>query len=191
MALRDLVQRARSVRRFRQDPISMETLRSLVELARWSPSGGNLQALKFFLSCDGKTNARIFEHTEWAGALRDWPGPGPNERPTAYIVIFNDTQIRASALGADVGVAAQSMRLGAAERGLGGCMLGAIDRDGLRDALKVPAHLDIRLVLALGTPAEEVVLDGPREGGNVAYWRDDKDVHHVPKRTLDELIVPL
>ena len=187
--LEELIRKSRSYRRFHQDvAVRIETLRALVNLARLSPSGANLQALKYVLSCDPETNARIFPHTRWAGYLKDWDGPEEGERPAAYIVILGDTEIRKS-FGCDHGIAAQSMMLGATYRGLGGCMLGALDRDGLRQALDIPEQYEILLVLALGKPRETVVLEDAGPDGDIKYYRDAEHVHHVPKRPLDELIL--
>ena len=187
--IRDLVLKNRSYRRFHQDvPVSRETLRSLVDLARHSASGGNRQPLKYILSCDPETNARIFPHTRWAGALKGWGGPKEGERPAAYIVILGDAQI-SQTFGCDHGIAAQSMLLGATEMGLGGCMIGALDRDGLRTALTISERYEILLVLALGEPKERVIIEDVGPGGDITYYRDEQDVHHVPKRTLDELIL--
>ena len=189
MVLRDLVLSNRSYRRFHQDvAIDLETLRALVDLARLSASGSNLQPLKFILSADPETNARIFPHTRWAGYLKDWAGPSQGERPAAYILILGDTEIR-RAVGCDHGIAAQSIMLGATERGLGGCMLGALDRKGLREDLDIPERYDILLALALGRPKETVVLDETGPDGDIRYYRDGQGVHHVPKRPLEELIL--
>lgn len=81
------------------------------------------------------------------------------------------------------------MLLGATEKGLGGCILGSIQRDRLRGELDIPGHLKIRLVVALGKPAETVVLEDVEPGGDIRYWRDEKGIHHVPKRKLKELII--
>jgi len=187
--LEDLIRKNRSYRRFHQDvPVDIETLRALVNLARLSASGSNLQPLKYILSCEPETNARIFPHTRWAGYLKDWPGPAEGERPSAYIVILGDTEIRKS-FGCDHGIAAQSIMLGAAERGLGGCMIGSIDRGELRQVLDIPEQYDILLVLALGKPRETVVLEEVGPDGDIRYYRDADGVHHVPKRSLDELIL--
>ncbi len=187
--LEDLVRKNRSYRRFHQDvPVDLETLRALVNLARLSASGSNLQPLKYILSCEPETNARIFPHTRWAGYLKDWPGPAEGERPAAYIVILGDTEIRKS-FGCDHGIAAQSIMLGAAERGLGGCMIGSIDRSELRQVLGIPDHCEILLVLALGKPKETVVLEEVGPDGDIRYYRDAGGVHHVPKRSLSELIL--
>jgi nitroreductase len=187
--LENLIRRNRSYRRFHQhSPVSLETLRALVDLARLSASGSNLQPLKYILSADPGTNARIFPHTRWAGYLKDWAGPVEGERPAAYIIVLGDTEIRKS-FGCDHGIAAQSIMLGATERRLGGCMLGALDRKGLREALNIPDRYDILLALALGRPKETVVLEETGPDGDIRYYRDEQGVHHVPKRPLEELIL--
>jgi len=187
--LEDLIRKNRSYRRFHQDvPVPLETLRALVHLARLSASAANLQPLKYILSADPETNARIFPHTRWAGYIKDWPGPEEGEQPAAYVVILGDTEIRKQ-FGCDHGIAAQSIMLGAVERSLGGCILGAIDRDGLRQALDIPEQYEILHVLALGKPKETVVIEDVGPDGDIKYYRDDEGVHHVPKRSLEELIL--
>lgn len=187
--LAEIVRRTRTYRRFRQEEnIAPETLRELVELARLSASGGNVQPLKFLLSCDREKNAEIFPALKWAGYLKDWPGPAEGERPSAYVVILGDKEVSGS-FGVDHGIAAQSIMLGATEKGLGGCMIGSIDRQQLRSALGLPERYDILLVLALGKPQETVVIENTGPDGNIRYYRDAEGIHHVPKRTLDDLIV--
>jgi len=187
--VRDLVLRSRSYRRFDQSaPVQVETLRKLVDLARLCPSAANMQPLKYILSCDAEKNALIFPHLGWAAYLKDWPGPQEGERPTAYIIILGDRRIRES-FGCDHGITAQTMLLGAAECGLGGCMIGSIRKPELRLALNIPEHYEILLVVALGEPKETVVLEQLGPAGDVKYWRDDQGVHHVPKRVLEEIIV--
>lgn len=189
--LNDLIKNNRSYRRFYEDyPISQNTLRELIELARLSASAANLQPLKFILSYEPDKNKKMFSHTKWAGYLKDWAGPEEGERPSAYIIILGDTEIKDS-FGCDHGIAAQSILLGATEKGLGGCMIGSIDKDGLRKALNITERYEILLVIALGKPKEKVVIDEVGEGGDIKYWRDENDVHHVPKRTLEELILNL
>lgn len=190
MSIRDLIVKNRSCRRFDESrSVSKETLRDLVDLARLSASGANLQPLKYVLSADPGTNGKIFPCTAWAGYLTEWPGPAEGERPTAYIVILNDAEIKQSA-GCDHGIAAQSILLGATEKGLGGCMIASLQKEQLREALSIPERYEILLVIALGVPAETVVLDEVKDG-NIRYWRDEHDVHHVPKRGMDEIVLEL
>ena len=188
--IKDLVYKNRSYRRFEQNhEITLEILRELVDLARHSASGNNLQPLKFVLSCEPEKNAKIFPHLGWAGYLKDWPGPAEGERPSAYIIILGDTEIRDS-FGCDHGIAAQSILLGAVEKGLGGCIIGSAKGEQLAKTLDIPIRYLVLLVIALGKPNETVVLDPVGSDGDIKYWRDQGGVHHVPKRLLDDLIVP-
>lgn len=187
--LRELIMKNRSRRRFYEEvAVSSETLRELVELARFSASGGNLQPLKYILSASPEGNARIFPHLAWAGYLTDWPGPAAGERPTAYIIILGDNEIVKS-VGCDHGIAAQSILLGAVEKGLGGCLIGSINRKALRAELNISDRYDIRLAVALGKPKETVVLEETSASGDIKYWRDETGRHHVPKRSSAEIIV--
>jgi nitroreductase len=189
MDLRKLVLKNRSTRRFQQDyGIDRQTLVDLVDLARHSASGSNVQPLKFFLSCDAETNAAIFPYTRWAGAIKEWDGPEEGERPSAYIIILGDKKI-SETFGVDHGIAAQSIMLGAVERGLNGCIIGSVQRVKLQDKLNLPDRYHILLVLALGKSTETIVIDPLEPGGDVKYWHDEDSVHHVPKRSLNELIV--
>ena len=187
--LKDIVLKTRSYRRFYQDEaISLETLHELVDLARLSASARNGQPLKYVLCCERETNAAIFSTLAWAGYLTDWPGPVEGERPSAYIVVLGDKTL-SQTFGVDHGIAMQSILLGATEKGLGGCMIGSIQREKLRQILAIPAHFDILNVVALGKPKETVVLDPVGPDGSIKYWRDDQQIHHVPKRALADLIV--
>jgi nitroreductase len=187
--LLDLVKKSRSYRRFKEsEPVSLSTLRELVDLARLSPSGANRQPLKYILSAGRETNAKIFPCLAWAGYLKDWGGPKEGERPAAYIIILGDKSI-SNEFFCDHGIASQSILLGAAEKGLGGCIIASIKRDALRGVLSIPEHCEILLALALGRPAETVVLEDVGPAGDIKYYRDAKSVHHVPKRKLEELII--
>ena len=189
MSIRDLVVKNRSYRRFHQDrTIGHDTLRELVDLARLSPSGANLQSLKYLLSTEPEQNARIFATLGWAGYLKEWDGPAEGERPSAYIVVLQDQSIAATPFW-DHGIAAQSILLGAVELGLGGCQFGNVRRDELRRTLGIGEQLEILLVIALGVPKEEVRLVPIGPDGDIKYYRDAAGVHYVPKRSLDNIIV--
>lgn len=187
--IRDLVLQNRSYRRFHQEvAIDRKTLLELVDLARLSASSANRQPLKYILSSEPGRNALIFHTLTWATYLKDWDGPAEGERPSAYVIILGDTSITTS-FSCDHGIAAQSITLGATERGLGGCMITSIQREKLRSALKIPEHLEILLAIALGKPAETVMLEPMGVDEDFKYWRDTEGRHHVPKRPLEDLIV--
>ena len=187
-AFKNLVRENRSCRRFDNGlKISMEDLTDLVDLARQCASAANNQPLKYILCTSEQTNTQIFSCLGWAAYLTDWPGPEPAEQPTAYIVITGDHTI-SDKFWCDHGIAAQTLLLGARAKGLAGCMFGAINIKKLRAALEIPDHLEIKLVVALGRPVEKAVIDEVGPDGGIKYFRDDHQVHHVPKRSLDDLV---
>lgn len=188
--LQEIMAKTRTCRRFFQDePVSAQILRKLIDMARMAGSAQNLQPLKYILANDPATNAVIFPHLGWAGYLRDWPGPVDGERPAAYIICLIDTRISRKA-DCDLGIATQNILLAATAQGLGGCRVGSVST-ALHKTLSIPEHLEILLVLALGRPKEIVTLEDVSQDGDIKYWRDSQQVHHVPKRPLDELIIEL
>ena len=186
--IKDVVMKNRSYRRFQQEvSIDMDTLKELVELARLSASTGNRQPLKYMLSCSVDKNAKVFSCLGWAASLKDWDGPVEGERPSAYIILLCETEI-SNAIAYDSGIAAQSILLGAVEKGLGGCMLGSVAREKIRPLLEIEDHYGIPLVIALGKPKEKVVIETVGPDADTTYWRDKEGVHHVPKRAMADII---
>jgi nitroreductase len=150
MDFSELVLRNRSYRRFDEtDRIGRERLVKLVDLARIGPSATNRQPLKYLVYDSPADCERIFPATAWAGYLKEWPGPQSGERPTGYIIMLMDTGIK-DIFGADHGIAAQTIMLGATEMGYGGCMIGSIKKEILRKELGIDNQYEIMLVLALG-----------------------------------------
>lgn len=188
--LKDLVVKNRSYRGFDEShTIERETLLELVDLTRFTASSVNLQPLKYYVACEKETVGKIQSLTRWAGALSHLNLPYPGTRPTAFIVICQDNSISASAaMLKDVGIAAQTITLGAAEKGLGCCMIGSYDTAKLQNALNLPEHISPKLVIAIGKPAETVVLTDAKDG-KTTYYRDENGVHYVPKRSLEEILL--
>jgi nitroreductase len=190
MTIKELVYKNRTFRRFVESQrIDYKTLEELVDLARVSASGANRQPLKYLIFNTLSDCERIFPFLAWAGYIKDWPGPDMGERPSAYIIILGDTKI-SETFGVDHGIAAQSIMLGASDIGLGGCIIASIQKEELRKEFTIPGKFEILLVLALGTPLEKVVLE-EIINGDVKYWRDSNNVHHTPKRSLNEIILKL
>jgi len=188
MNIQQLVEKTRTYRRFDgTHEIDTETLVSLVDLARLSASAANRQPLKYILVNDAEQRNTVFESLAWAGYFMTWEGPAADERPSAYIIVLGDKEISDS-FGFDPGIASQSIMLGATSLGLGGCIIASVKKEKLRSAMEIPSQYDILLVLALGKPSEQVVIE-PINKNDVKYWRDENQVHHVPKRPLEEIIL--
>ena len=184
----ELIRKNRSFRRFHQNvAISESDLLEMVDNARLTPSGRNAQTLRYLLSNTPEMNARIFPTLAWAGYLSEWEGPEEGERPSAYIVILNDDTI-STIYFCDHGITSLAILLTAVEKGFGGCIIASVNRDALRETLGIPERYSIVQVIALGKPAETVVIE-PMVDGDFKYWRDEQSVHHVPKRNINDLII--
>lgn len=187
--IENLIRKNRSCRRFYQNhSLDSNRLKDLVNLARLSASAANRQPLGYILSGDPATNEDIFSCLGWAAHLKDWSGPEEGERPAGYIIILGDTQISTD-FWVDHGIAAQSILLGARENGLAGCMIATINRKRIRKIFDLDDRYEILLVIALGEPRETVVIEAVPSDGDIRYWRDEKNVHHVPKRDLKSIIL--
>jgi nitroreductase len=184
-----LIKKTRTYRRFYEDKkISAAQLRTLVQYAALTPSGANKMPLKYIASTDAETNGIIFANVSFAAYLPEWGGPKTGERPSAYLIMLRDTLI-AKSTAIDEGIQAEAIMLGAVSMGLGGCIMGTVRRAELAAALHIASQYEIALVLALGVPKEEVVIEKMEKGGDIKYWHDGNGVHHVPKRSPDELLI--
>lgn len=189
MRFRELVTKSRSYRRFDgHSPVTEDAVRELVELASYVPSARNLQPLRYIIVCESAQVDALYPCLSWAGYLADWSGPDHNESPPALLVMLGDLSIT-SDFACDSGIAAQTILLGATDSGLGGCILGAIDRKKIRELLRVPDTFSILMVIALGRPAETVVIDQMSDHDSVRYFRDSNGIHHVPKRVVGDLLM--
>ena len=191
--INELVRRTRTVRSFQEaHKLDQAMLRQLLDLTRLGGSARNAQALKYMVVTDDALREQLFPLLGWAGYLPEWPGPEPGERPPAYVVCLLDTALQkgpATEAHFDLGIATQSLLLGAAERGVFGCRIGAFSAAVVQRLLQLDGRFTVLLVLALGYPAETVVLEEMGADGDVRYWHDDQGVHHVPKRLLDEILI--
>lgn len=190
--IRELVLKNRSYRGY--DPsrrITREELETLVDCARLTPSGGNLQPLRYYLAWEQPQLDLIQPLTRWGAALPERHLPDADKLPSGFIVICQETRWvpNPAASQREVGIAAQTILLAAAEAGLGGLMIGNFNAEKLAEALQLPDHLIPQLVIALGKPAETVVLTDVGPDGSLKYYRDAQDVHYVPKRSLDDLLI--
>lgn len=190
--IHDLVRKSRSYRGYNEDrKVTKEELTSLVECARLCPSSVNGQPFRYYIAWEKAEVDKIQSLTKWARALPDLTLPHPGMCPTAFIIICQDTNLGESLqrYQKDVGIVAQTMLLAATEMGLGGCMVGNFGAGSVKEALNFPDNLAPMLIVAIGEPAEEIVLTEIEEGGSTAYYRDEQDVHYVPKRKLEDIVL--
>lgn len=186
--LRDILLKTRSYRNFNAAvPIASKDLVELIDNCRLAASSANKQPLKFAYANTPEDCARILPLLGWAGYLTEKP-PYPGNEPTAYILICNDTAIAPNCPDTDVGICAQTIALGATEKGIGVCMIGSMNKEEIARVFALPSGVVPRLILAMGLPNETVVLT-EATNGEIKYYRDEQKTHYVPKRPLNEVLL--
>ncbi|MBP3731069.1 MAG: nitroreductase family protein [Mailhella sp.] len=184
----DLVAQARTCRRYSESPVTLDMLERCVDCARLAPSARNQQVLRFAIVSSAEQCRLVGKTLRFGGALKPEQRPTESQMPRGYIIILGPENPDAFTL-MDVGIAAQTMFLAAANEGLACCMVGAIKKPELASLLSLPQNLSIQLVLAVGSPAEARKIVSRRPDGSLTYYRNERDEHCVPKITLDEAIV--
>ena len=190
MSIEKLVLQNRSYRAFDESaPITAEVMRELVDLARKTPSGMNKQPLRYRILCEKDDVATMTKSCRFAMKL-GIPLPPEGQNPTGFILMFIDREAGSpqSLALKDAGIAAQTILLAAAEKGFGGCMLGSFNPQTVCETYNIPDRFEPVLAIALGKPAEQVVLVEAKDG-SLDYYRDENGTHCVPKRTLDEVLI--
>ncbi len=188
MNVREAIEKRRTIRKFEQKEVDISLLTDLIDCARLAAYGANLQPLKFKIITDAETAGKLFENIKWAAYLPDGT-PKSDEMPAAYIAVLGDTKIKANAqFECDAGAAVTTMMLEAVDKGLATCWLGAINRDNIHKILALPDDLRVAYLLAVGYPKQESVICGMSDGG-VKYYEDENGVIHVPKRSLEDIII--
>jgi len=186
--IRTLLEKTRSYRRFDESiKVPTDLLEYAIENTRYTSSAMNKQPLRFVIVQQKQIRDQIFSNLKWAASLKDWDGPAEGEKPTAYIIILGN-RTKSSMLTWDAGISLQAITLSLMEKGFGSCAILSFNKKEVTRILNITGEFDVELIVAVGKPAEMVVIDDIKESDTV-YWRDDEDVHHVPKRTLEELIL--
>jgi nitroreductase len=187
MDFEDIVYKRRTIRRFKKEPIDLDTLKKLIDFARVAPMASNIQALEFIIVYNAEMRENIFPLVNWAGSLPpEQRTPEKGREPTAYIIVLVNTNIKNSYVDFDVGAAVENILLGAVNFGIGCCWMGSINREKIRKLLEVPDYYEIKHVISLGYPDEESIIEIYKD--SFKYWKTSDSQMHVPKRTLDDII---
>lgn len=183
MSIHKVIQKRRSIRKYTQDSIPLETLKKIVDDGRMAPSPVNVQPWEFVVLQDKELVKTIFDHLGWLEGE-----PSENQRPTALILILLEKESSTKwAVIAGAGACCQNMLLSAWSEGIGSCWIGSIkDKDEIKEVLKIPTYLDIFSAITFGYPAEAPMVD--KFKGKTQPWRDNKGVLHVPKKELKNVM---
>lgn len=146
-AVLDAILSRRSVRQYTDDPVKEEDVQTILEAARWAPSGLNNQPWRFVVVRDPGVKNQIAEQTRYREIIR---------RAQIIIAVFldnEDSYDRVKDCQA-VGASLQNMWLATHVLGLGGVWLGEIlkNQERVSEILATPQTYELMAVLAIGHP---------------------------------------
>lgn len=176
----------RTIRRFTNQRLPEDILLKLVDAARLAPSGANIQPCEYVIVDESTLIDAIFPCLKWAAYIAPAGDPPEKERPVAYIVVLIDLHKRKKGGEIDAAAAIENILLAAWEEGVGSCWIRSIHRKKIKKLLRIPHHLEVNSIIALGYRNEEPVVEELKDTNK--YWKDNKGVLHVPKRKLEDII---
>ena len=190
MNLEESIYKRRTIRRFKPEPISLDTLKKLVDYARVAPVARNVQALEFIIVNNSEMTQKLFPLVRWANSLpENQRTPEKGREPTAYILVLVNKKIKRAFVDFDVGAAVENILLGAISFGIGTCWMAAIDYKRIRELFEIPEDYDLKQVISIGYPDEESIMEPYKD--SFSYWKDSDGKMHVPKRELDDIILKI
>ena len=175
----------RSIRRYKQNPISSEMLEKIINAARFAPSAGNRQPWEFVVVTERERVRKIHSCVRWLKASGE---PGSKEKPVVYIVVLlNKKRAKGWAAMADCAAATQNILLAAHSFGLGSCWIGSVEREKVAELLNLPSYFYIFSIISLGYPEESPRIREEKEE-KIIPQKDEKGNLWVPKRDLSQIL---
>ena len=144
-------EKRRSVRVYRDEDISEEKLKKILEAGRLAPSAHNSQEYKFIVVKDAKKRKELAEAASGQKFIA--------QAPVIIIAVsLNPGYLMSSEVPAyamDLAIALDYMTLVAVEEGLGTCWISAFSQEKVKKVLNVPAPYKITALLPLGIPDDD------------------------------------
>ena len=187
MDIYELIKNRRTIRKFKNTPVSPKQVAKYIDAARVAPSAANIQPLKYISITSPEMVEKIFPFVKWAGYLAPDYNPKENEHPTAFVSVCADLSLRQSGYEVDMGAAVENLILTALADGVGACWMAAIDFEKISELLGLGDDLKLLCVVALGYPDE--IPEEAHLAQDVKYYVGDNGNLHVPKRSLEDILI--
>ena len=165
MTANECIRGRRSIRQFKDTPVSREVLENIVETASYAPSWKHTQITRY-IAVEGSLKDQIA-----AECTSDYAKNGEiiNNAPLLIAVTFiknrsgfeRDGSFSTPKEGGwqmfDAGIATEAFCLAAYEQGLGTVILGIFDEAKAASLLNIPEDRELVALIPIGYPAEEPV----------------------------------
>ncbi len=183
----ELLTTRRTYRRFAQKAVPQDVVNDIVEAVRLSSCGANRQAVRLVMVQSPAMVAKVQPLVRWAAYLPPEQGtPKADELPTLYAAVLQDTSIPGD-LATDTGIALANMTLAAWDKGVGSCIMGAINKPALTELLGIQVPQQLAFMVAFGYPTHKAHIVPMTGETGVKYYLDDARDYCVPKRSAEEI----
>lgn len=187
MNIMEMLAARRTYRRFEQKAVPQDVIDDMIEAVRLSSCGANRQAVRLVIVNKPADVARVQPLVKWAAYLPPEQGaPKADEQPTLFVAVVQDTSIPGD-LDTDTGIALANLTLAAWAKGVGSCIMGAIDRPRLTQLLGLSETEKLHTMVALGYPTHDARVVPLTVATGVKYYLDDNRDYCVPKRSAEEI----
>ena len=187
MDIMELLAGRRTYRRFLQKPVPAGVVTDMVEAVRLSSCGANRQAIRLVVVQSPAMVAKVQPLVKWAAYLPPEQGvPKPGEQPVLFVAVVQDASIPGDK-DTDAGIALANLTLAAWAKGVGSCIMGAIDRNKLAPLLGLKEGEKLHTMVALGYPAHGSRIVPLTAVTGVKYYLDENRDYCVPKRSAEEI----
>ena len=184
MNITDAITQRRTIRKYKQHPIPKDILNNLVNAARLAPSAMNKQPLEYVVVDDRKLTAKMFDQVKWAGYISPRGTPEEGEKPTGYILVLINKELKTAYTNHDIGAAAQNLMLQAEEYDIGCCWIGSLNKDKVREILHVPQTYELDTLIAMGYKDEKSEY---YDSDDTVKYDKINGQYKVPKRKLETI----
>ena len=187
MDIMELLAGRRTYRRFLQKPVPAGVVADMVEAVRLSSCGANRQAIRLVVVQSPAMVAKVQPLVKWAAYLPPEQGvPKPGEQPVLFVAVVQDASIPGDK-DTDAGIALANLTLAAWAKGVGSCIMGAIDRPRLTELLGLSENETLHSMVALGYPAHAARVVPLTVATGVKYYLDVNRDYCVPKRAAADI----
>ena len=187
MDIMELLAGRRTYRRFLQKPVPAGVVADMVEAVRLSSCGAQPAGHPPGGGPEPRDGGQGPAPGQWAAYLPPEQGvPSPVNSPSCSWP-WSRMPPSPGDKDTDAGIALANLTLAAWAKGVGSCIMGAIDRPRLTELLGLSENEKLHSMVALGYPAHASRVVPLTEATGVKYYLDENRDYCVPKRAAADI----
>jgi nitroreductase len=162
MELFETVEKRRSIRKFKPNPIPDRDLKKILEAGRLAPSGGNRQPWSFIVVRKPETKKKLAAVANLQRFIAD---------ADTVLIALGDPAVSKSLYKQDPMIAIEHMVLASTALGYGTCWIGAFNENDVKEIAKVPENMTVIALLPIGVP-DETPPPKPRRAFKEVFFKE-------------------